>query len=300
MENLIRAIAADGSAICIAVDSTDMIKRAERIHRTSAAVTAAMGRLTTAASIMGSMLKEEKGSVTLRLSGDGPVESIISVAEATGDARCYVVNPIVELPLNSHGKLNVAGVVGTKGFLTVIKDVGLPEFMTGHSPIVSGEVAEDIAYYYATSEQIPTVCGLGVLVNPDLSVKSAGGYLVQLLPGADEGTIDKIEANIKKMPPVSKMFAEGYTPERVIEEALAGFNPEIIDRREVGYECNCSRERVERALISIGKADLEKLAQEQSHTEVDCHFCNKKHRFSKKELLQLAASSGGGESREKD
>lgn len=289
MNNLVRAISEDGAVMCVALDSTKMIVEAERIHRTSAAVTAAMGRLTTAASMMGSMLKYKKGSVTLRLAGNGDVGSIISVAEANGNARCYVVNPIVELPLNQHGKLDVAGVVGKEGFLSVIKDVGLPEFMTGHSPIVSGEIAEDITYYYATSEQIPTVCGLGVLVNPDLTVRAAGGYIVQLLPGADDSVIDRVEANIKKMPPVSNLFDTGLTAQEVAFMALEGFAPQILDERTALYECNCSRERVERALISMGKAELETIANEEEKIAVDCHFCNKKHRFNKKEINELIA-----------
>lgn len=287
MNNLVRAISEDGSVMCVALNSTKMIAEAERIHHTSAAVTAAMGRLTTAASMMGSMLKYEKGSVTLRLAGNGEVGSIISVAEANGDARCYVVNPVVELPLNEHGKLDVAGVVGKEGFLTVIKDVGLPEFMMGHSPIVSGEIAEDITYYYATSEQIPTVCGLGVLVNPNLTVRAAGGYIVQLLPGADDSVIDKVEANIQKMPPVSNLFDTGLTAKDVAFMALEGFAPQILDERTAVYECNCSRERVERALISMGKAELQTIAAEEEKIEVDCHFCNKKHRFNKKEINEL-------------
>ena len=287
MSNLVRAISWDGSVICCAVDSTQMVAQAEKIHQTSATVTAAMGRLVTAASMMGSMMKDTQDSITLRLAGDGPVGAIIAVAEGTGNARCYVVNPIVEIPLNQYGKLDVAGAVGKKGTLSVLKEVGLPEPIMSHSPIVSGEVAEDITYYYAMSEQVPTVCGLGVLVNPDLSVKAAGGYLIQLLPGADEKVIDQIEKNVNELPAVSQMFADGMTAQEVAFRALAGMEPQVLDERDVSYQCNCSRQRVERALISIGAEELDRLAQEQSSTEVDCHFCNKKYRFSSDELRNL-------------
>jgi len=287
MNNLVRAISWDGSVICCAVDSTRMVGEAERIHQTSATVTAAMGRLLTASSMMGSMMKNTEDSVTLRLAGDGPMGAAIAVAEGTGDARCYVVNPVVEIPLNQYGKLDVAGAVGKKGTLSVVKEVGLPEPVMSHSPIVSGEVAEDITYYYAMSEQVPTVCGLGVLVNPDLSVKAAGGYLIQLLPGADESAIDQIEKNVNALPPVSQMFDEGMTAQQVAFRALEGLEPQILDERVVSYRCNCSRERVERALVSIGAEELMRLAEEQKVTEVDCHFCNKKYRFNSDELRNL-------------
>lgn len=287
MDKLVRAIAKDGSMICLAIDSTNMVREAEQIHKTSATVTAALGRLLTGASMMGGMLKDTDHTLTLRLSGNGPVGSIIAVADAVGNARGYVTNPIVEIPLNNHGKLDVAGAVGTDGYLCVSKDVGLPEPQMGFSPIVSGEIAEDLTYYYATSEQIPTVCALGVLVNPDLTVKAAGGYLVQLLPGADEEVIARLEDNINKLPPISTMIRDGLSPYDVINKALDGFEPEVMDEREVAYLCNCSRTRVERALLSIGAEELIKMAQEQELTEVCCHFCDKKYTFTSAELLKF-------------
>lgn len=287
MGKLIRAIAGDGSLVCTAVDSTDIAAEAERVHRTSATVTAALGRLMTAASIMGSQLKNEGDSVTVRLAGGGPAGSLIAVSDARGNPRGYVANPVVEIPLNRYGKLDVAGAVGKNGTLTVIKDVGLPEPSIGSVPIVSGEIAEDVMSYYAVSEQTPTVCALGVLVNPELTVRAAGGYLVQLLPGAGEDTIARLEENINAVKPVSTMIDEGMGPREIIETVLAGFSPEILDEREVRYRCTCSKQRVERALLSIGREDLEKLAEEQETTEVACHFCDKKYTFTRAELEAL-------------
>ena len=211
MGKLVRALSKDGGISCIAIDSTDIVARAERIHQTSAVVTAGLGRLLTAASIMGSMLKDKENSITLRVAGDGPVGALIAVTDGEGNVRGYPVNPIVELPLNQYGKLDVGGAVG-KGVLHVIKDLGMKDPYVGQVPLISGEIAEDITSYYAVSEQIPTVCGLGVLVNTDLTVLSAGGYLIQLMPGVGEETISELEENVKKMPPVSQMLHEGLTP----------------------------------------------------------------------------------------
>ena len=291
MGKLIRTIAQDGSAVCIAVDSTDIVAEMERIHKPSATVTAALGRLITAASIMGSMLKNETDSVTVRLSGGGPAGSLIAVSDSHGNPRGYVTNPVVEIPLNQYGKLDVAGAVGKEGTLSVIKDVGLPEMSTGSVPIVSGEIAEDITSYYAISEQTPTVCALGVLVNPDLTVKAAGGYLVQLLPGADEDAISRLEQNIKGIKPISAMVESGMTPEGISNIVLNGFEPQILDRANPVYRCTCSKKRVERALLSIGKEDLKKLAEEQETTEVNCHFCDKKYTFTRTELQDLLKRS---------
>ncbi len=291
MGKLIRTIAQDGSAVCIAVDSTDIVAEMERIHKPSATVTAALGRLITAASIMGSMLKNETDSVTVRLSGGGPAGSLIAVSDSHGNPRGYVTNPVVEIPLNQYSKLDVAGAVGKEGTLSVIKDVGLPEMSTGSVPIVSGEIAEDITSYYAISEQTPTVCALGVLVNPDLTVKAAGGYLVQLLPGADEDAISRLEQNIKGIKPISAMVESGMTPEEISNIVLNGFEPQILDRANPVYRCTCSKKRVERALLSIGKEDLKKLAEEQETTEVNCHFCDKKYTFTRTELQDLLKRS---------
>ena len=287
MGKLMRAIAHDGSVICTAIDSTDIAAECERIHQTSATVTAALGRLVTAASIMGSMLKNEEDSVTVRLAGDGPAGTLIAVSDSHGNPRGYVTNPVVEIPLNRYGKLDVAGAVGKNGTLTVIKDVGLPEPSTGSIPIVSGEIAEDVTSYYAISEQTPTVCALGVLVNPDLTVRAAGGYLVQLLPGAGDETADRLEANINGIAPVTQMIDGGMSPREIIERVLQGFDPEIMEETTVEYRCSCSKARVERALISIGREELQKLMEEQEETEVACHFCDKKYTFTRDDLKRL-------------
>ncbi len=288
MGKIVRTISEDGGIICCAIDSTDMVYRAEQIHTTSATVTAAMGRLMTAASIMGSMLKGEDNSVTLRIKADGPIGALIAVSDAKGNVKAYVENPVVEIPLNSYGKLDVSGAVGKDGMLYVIKDIGMKEPYIGQVPIVSGEIAEDITNYYATSEQTPSVCGLGVLVNPDLTVKSAGGFLVQLMPGVDDESIDKLENNINALEPVSKMLADGMTPEDIAFKVLDGFAPQVLDTFNASYKCDCSKERVERALISIGRDELLKMADEQPETSVECHFCDKVYKFTPDDLRKLA------------
>jgi len=295
MAKFISAMAKSGDVICYVIDSTDIAARAERIHRTSAAVTAALGRLLTAASLMGARLKGEKDSLTIQLKGGGPAGSFLAVGEPSGNVRGYVQNPVVELPLNEHGKLDVAGVVGREGYLHVVRDFGFGEPYIGNTPIVSGEIAEDITHYYAASEQIPTVCALGVLVNTDLTVLKAGGFLVQLLPGAREDVIEKLESNVNAMPPITQILSEGKTPEDIADMLLAGFEYDILERRTVGYRCDCSRERVERALITLGTADLAQMAQEQPVTKVECHFCPKIYRFNPDEIRGLAGQSQGGE-----
>ncbi len=286
-QNMVRAISADGSVIACALDSTEIVGKIEQIHTTSAVVTAALGRLATAASMIGAMLKGDEDTVTVRMNGGGPAGSLIAVADSCGNVKAYVANPVVELSLNQYGKLDVAGAVGKDGYLSVIKDVGLKEPATGTVEIVSGEIAEDITNYFAVSEQTPTVCGLGVLVNPNLTVKGAGGYLVQLLPFAPESCITVLEENLKQMPPVSKMYADGMTAEEVCLKLLRGLEPNVLDTFHPIYRCDCSRERVSRALISMGREELEKLAREQDMTEVSCHFCNKKYSFTAQELLDM-------------
>lgn len=287
MGKLVRTISADGSVMACAIDATDIVAEIEKIHQTSAVVSAALGRLATAASMMGNMLKGEHDSLTLRMSGDGPASPLIAVADSNGNVKCYAGSNIVELPLNQYGKLDVSGAVGKNGYLQVTRDIGLKEPYHGQVPIVSGEIAEDITNYYATSEQTPTVCGLGVLVNPDLTIKGAGGYLVQLLPFADETCIDVLEKNLKQMPPVSSMFAEGTSPEEVCNRLLEGLQPNLLDSSFPSYRCDCSKERVERALISLGSKELEEMILDNHPTEVCCHFCNKKYIFTQEDLRQL-------------
>jgi len=294
MANFISAMAKSGDVICYVIDSTDIVARAEQIHKTSSAVTAALGRLLTAASLMGARLKGEKDTLNLQLKGDGPAGAFLAVSGSSGNVRGYVQNPIVELPLNQNGKLDVAGVVGKEGFLYVIRDYGFGEPYIGSTPIVSGEIAEDITHYYATSEQTPTVCALGVLVNTDLTVLNAGGYIVQLLPGASSEIIDMIEANINTMPSVTQLLNENKSPDDIAEMLLKGFEYDILERRTTEYKCDCSPERVLRILSSIDSDDLEQMAQEQPVTEVDCHFCPKVYRFTSEEIQSLVDHDKNG------
>lgn len=287
MGKLVRAITKDGSAYAIAVDSTDIAGRIERIHRTSAVVTAGLGRLATAVSMMGTMLKGENDSVTVRMNGGGETGSLIAVADSRGNVKAYVSNPVVELPLNQYGKLDVSGAIGKEGVLQVTKDLGLKDPYIGQVPIVSGEVAEDITNYFAVSEQTPTVCSLGVLVNPDLTVKAAGGFIVQLLPYAENSVIDVIERNINGFEPISSLIDKGVQPEEICNMLLDGLEPNLLDEQNVQYKCDCSSKRVEKALVSMGREELEKMAEEDDVTEVKCHFCNKKYSFSKEQILGL-------------
>lgn len=286
MGKIIRAITSDGAIVAYATDTTDIVSIAERVHKTSAVVTAALGRLMTAASLMGYVLKDDE-SITLRIKADGDIGAIIAVSDGSANVRGYVENPIVELPLNKYGKLDVSGAVGKDGYLSVIKDLGLKDPYIGQIPLVSGEIAEDIASYFATSEQIPTVCALGVLVNPNLTVKRAGGFIIQLLPGADDETINKLEDNINKLEPITTLLDSGMTPLDICKKALLGFEVELLDEATTTYKCNCSREKVEKALFSLGENELKDMAKETKPIEVKCHFCNKNYRFSSKELYEM-------------
>ena len=290
MGQLLRAISKNGGVACYVAQTTDVVARAEQIHTTSAVVTAALGRLLTAASIMGSALKSEEASVTLRMMGDGPVGALIAVSDWKGNVRGYAANPVVELPLNSFGKLDVGGAVGHTGTLSVVKDLGMGDPYVGQVPIVSGEIAEDITSYFAVSEQIPTVCALGVLVNPDLTVAAAGGYVAQLLPGAAEEDIARLEANIQKIPAISSLFAKGETPVQVMERVMEGLEPNILEEYHPEYCCNCSRERTEAVLRSLGRKELDAMIAEDHGAEVCCHFCNKTYAFTEAELAALRDS----------
>ena len=286
MGRIVRVISKDASVVCSAIDGKDIVGEIERIHKSSAVVTAALGRLSLGASLLGFGLKGKNDTVTVRMNGDGPAGALIAVADSFGNVKSYVQNPVVELPLNSFGKLDVRGAVGRNGTLSVVKDLGLKEPYSGQVPIVSGEIAEDITSYLAVSEQIPSVCALGVLVNPDLTVANAGGYLIQLLPFAPERAIDVIEQNIKGLQSVTQLYSQGMTVDEIALKTLEGLEPNILDDFEVSYKCDCSRDRVERALQSIGEADLLDMAKDE-FTEVKCHFCDKVYRFSSHEILSL-------------
>ena len=286
MSNLIRGLSENGGVVFCGVNSTEIVRKAEQLHKTSATCSAALGRLLTGAAMMGSMLKDDRDTVTLRVSGNGPAGVLIACTDGTGNVKGCIDNPLVELPLKENGHLDVGGAVGRDGVMTVIRDNRLQKEPTvGQVPLVSGEIAEDLTSYYAYSEQIPTVCALGVLVDTDLTIACAGGYLIQLLPGATDAEITQLEQNIAAMPSVTELLRAGKTPEDRMELALKGFN---LDEREVAYRCDCSHERTEEMLLSLGKKELEKLRDEDPHCEVVCHFCHTKYQFDLNELVQKA------------
>ena len=290
MGKLVRCISSDGTLTVMAADTTDIVNTAQEIHKTSAVVSAALGRLLTAACLMGSSLKGKDDSVTLRINGGGPAGTILAVSDSSGNVRGYAVNPVVEIPLNDKGKLDVAGAVGTDGALTVIKDLGLKDPYVGQIPIASGEIAEDITSYFAVSEQIPTVCALGVLVNPDLTIRRAGGFIIQLLPTADDSVIDLVEKCIEGIEPVTKMLDSKMTPEEICRHVLANFELEVLDEAQPEYRCNCSRDRVSKALISMGREELSDIVKDE-RTEVCCQFCEKKYVFTPADIAKLIEQS---------
>ena len=282
---IVRAITGDGLVKAAAITGRDIVERARNIHKLLPTATAALGRTLLGASLLGDMLKEEKGGLTLQIKGGGPLGTILAVSDHEGNVRGYVQNPQVELMEQRPGKLDVGRAVGTDGTLTVIKDIGLKEPYVGSIGLFSGEIADDLAMYFVESEQIPTACALGVLVGLDQSVTAAGGYLIQLLPGAGED----IEAGVRGMGPVSSALAGGLDGEGLLRAVLKDFDLEILERHPVEYRCYCSRERVSRALISMGRKDLTELIQEQGQAELTCQFCDQVYRFSREELETLLA-----------
>lgn len=287
MAKLVRAISDMGGVVISVIESTDIVKRMEEIHQTSAVVSAALGRLLTASQLMASNLKHVDDSITLRIKADGPIGLLTVGCDGRGNCKGFVENNIVEVPLKAPGKLDVGAAVGKDGYLYVVKDIGLKEPYVGSIPLESGEIAEDITAYYAYSEQIPTVCALGVLVNPDLSIKRAGGYLLQLLPGATEEEITMLENNIANVQSITSFFENDKTVYDVVNTLFDGFNPNILDESEVHYHCDCNRDRVEKALISIGIKDLEMLRDEEEQIEMGCQYCDAKYYFTKKDLDKM-------------
>ena len=289
-DQIIRVLAKNAPVKASVITARDMVERARQIHRTLPVATAALGRTLMAASMMGNQLKEDNGSVTLRIKGDGPLGGITAVADSAGNARGYVVNPAVDLPLKGPAKLDVGSAVGRDGSLTVIKDLNLKEPYVGTVPLVSGEIAEDITSYFAESEQIPTACALGVLVDVDQSVLCAGGYLIQLLPGVDDAAISAIERGIARVGPVTEALRGGLDARGLVEQVLSEFELEELSAEPVEYRCYCSRDRVTRALISMGREELEALIREQGRAELTCQFCDKVYHYTKEELEGLLAS----------
>ncbi len=286
MDRIVRASAANAQIRIFAADTRNLVEEARTKHNTSPVATAALGRLMTAAAMMSEMLKSEDDLLTLKISGDGPIGSILVTTDYQANVKGYVGNPNVDLPLNSKGKLDVSGAIGA-GRLDVIRDLGLKEPYVGQTPLISGEIAEDLTYYFANSEQVPSSVGLGVLVDRDYSVKCAGGFIVQLLPYAQDSVIDLLEENLKEIKSVTSFFAEGNTPEDLIGVICKGMDLTITETVPTRFYCNCDKHRVEKALISIGKEELKSLIEEGKAVTLNCGFCNTDYTFEVSELEEL-------------
>ena len=284
---LVRGMSMDGFVKLVAIRSTEMVRRGAEIHGTTPNATAAFGRCLTAASMMGNMQKVENGSMTMQVRGGGPIGTITVVSDPVGNVRGCVTEPRVPLVEKYPGKLDVGATVGTDGPLTVIRDLQMKEPYIGSTELVSGEIGDDVTAYFAQSEQTPTACALGVLVDRDLSVKVAGGYLVQLLPGAPDDVIDKLEAGIQRAGAVTRMLEEGMTPEDILGQVCGDLGVVFLSTTEVSYKCYCSRERVEKALISLGRKELQEIAQEGKTFPVECQFCDTKYEFNPAEIEEL-------------
>jgi molecular chaperone Hsp33 len=280
---LVKALAYDGQVRAYAVKTTAAVAEAQRRHYTWPTASAALGRTMTAGIMMGAMLKGED-KLTIKVDGGGPIGVILVDSNAKGQVRGYVSNPQTHFDLNEQGKLDVQRAVGTTGTLTVVKDLGMRDFFTGQVPIVSGELGEDFAYYFVTSEQVNSSVGVGVLVNPDNSILAAGGFILQLMPGTQEQTIALIEERLKTIPPVSKMIKEGLSPEELLEAVLGKDKVKFLERMPVTFECTCSKERFGDAIISLGKQEIADMIEEDGQAEAHCHFCNEKYHYSKEEL----------------
>ena len=283
---IIRATAANDQIRAFAAVTTEMVETAREHHNTSPVATAALGRLLTAGAMMGSMMKGEKDVLTLQIKAGGPLQGLTVTADSQGNIKGYVGNPDVCIPANSKGKLDVAGAVGP-GFLTVIKDMGLKEPYSGQVMLQTCEIAEDLTYYFATSEQVPSAVGLGVLMNKNNTVRQAGGFIVQLMPFAEEEVISRLEQNVQKINSVTNLLEEGHTPESLLEKVLEGFDMQINEKMDTRFHCNCSKERVAKALISIGRKELNEMIQEGKPIEMNCHFCNTNYNFTVEELKEI-------------
>ncbi len=283
---IIRSTAADGQIRAFAATTRGLVEQARSAHNTSPVATAALGRLLTAGAMMGVMMKGEKDLLTLRIEGDGPIEGLTVTADSAGNVKGYAFNPSVMLPPNAKGKLDVGGALGV-GVLSVIKDIGMKEPYAGQTILVSGEIAEDLTYYYATSEQTPSSVALGVLMNKDNTVRQAGGFIIQLLPGASDEIIDKLEKKLGEMEPVTSLLDSAMTPEMILDSIIGEFGLEILEEMPARFYCNCGKERVEKALISIGKKEIQDMIKDGKTIEVNCHFCNKNYAFTVDELKGL-------------
>lgn len=280
---LVRAIAFDGQVRAFATNTTATVSEAQKRHNTWPIVSAALGRSMTASVIMGAMLKGDD-KITVKIQGNGPIGPMIIDTNAKGEVRGFVTNSHVHFDLNEHGKLDVRAGVGTEGTLTVVKDLGMRDMFSGQTPIVSGEIAEDFTYYFASSEQVPSSVGLGVLVNPDNTILAAGGFIIQLMPGCEEETIDEIEKRLSSIEPVSKMIEKGYTPEQILEAVLGEGNVQVLSSMPVKFQCQCSKERFGAAIIGLGVGEIQDMIEEDGQAEAQCHFCLENYHFTKEEL----------------
>ena len=283
---MIRATAADGQIRAFAATTKEMVETAKNAHNTSPIATAALGRLMTAAAMMGSDLKGEGELLTLRIEGDGPIGGLLVTADGKGDVKGYAFNPDVMLPPNAQGKLDVGGSLGL-GVLSVIKDIGLKEPYVGQTQLITGEIAEDLTYYFATSEPVPSSVALGVLMNKDNTVRQAGGFIIQLLPGASDEIIDRLEAKLSGISSITSLLDAGKTPEEILTDILGEFGLEILKKMPVQFHCDCERSRVEKAIISIGRKEIQDMIDEGKEIEVNCQFCNKHYKFSVDELGEM-------------
>ncbi|MBR2851351.1 MAG: Hsp33 family molecular chaperone HslO [Anaerotignum sp.] len=283
---IVRATAGNGSIRAFAATTRDLVQHAREIHHTSPVASAALGRMLTAAAMMGSMLKGDKDLLTLQVRGDGPLQGMVVTSDSKSQVKGYVFNPNVEIPDLIPGKLNVSGAIGA-GHLSVIKDIGMREPYAGKIELVTGEIAEDLTYYFAQSEQTPSAIGLGVLVETDTSIRRAGGFIIQLLPDATDEMIDRLEKKLATIPYVSDLLDMGQTPEDILNMILGDFDLNILDKIPTTFYCNCTRERVEKALISIGKDELEKIIREDKKANLHCHFCSKEYDFNEEQLVAL-------------
>ena len=287
MDYIIRAMSRDGYVKAMAIRSTAIVERARMIHKTTPTATAALGRLLSACSMMGNLQKVEDGALTLQIKGGGPLGTLLATSDAVGNVRGYVHNPSITLLEKYAGKLDVGAAVGTDGMLTVIRDLRMKEPYVGSVALVSGEIADDITAYFAQSEQTPTACALGVLINTDRSVRVAGGYLIQLLPGAPDDVIDRVEAGIQRCGAVTAMLDAGKTPEEILGSVLSAFDLKFFDETPVEYRCYCSRERVSATLLTIGKKDLQEIVDEGKPITIECQFCDTVYTFTPEDVAQL-------------
>jgi molecular chaperone Hsp33 len=284
---LIKALAFDGQIRAYSVSSTEMVGEAQQRHDTWPTASAALGRAMTATTMMGMMLKGEDNKITVKVEGGGPIGVIIVDSNTKGETRGYVTNPHTHFELNSKGKLDVARAVGKEGFLSVLKDIGMREKFTGQVPLVSGELGDDFTYYFASSEQVPSAVGVGVLVNPDHSIKASGGFIVQVMPNASDAIIDLLEERINAIPPISRLIEKGLTPEEILFELLGEDQVRILEKSPVQFKCTCSHERFGQAIVSLGEQEIREIIEEDGQAETNCQFCNATYVFSKEELETL-------------